>query len=391
MHDTKRHQLRMWRTGSSLLIAGLLAVSFLAAAPATAAGNKYVAISAGYSHTCALTSRGAAYCWGNDNLGQLGNGDAPTDSDVPVAVVGGRRFASISVGDYHTCAITTRGAAYCWGSGSSGQLGDGDDKSRSTPVAVAGSLRFASINTGYYHSCAITSSGAAYCWGSGGSGQLGDGDDNNRSTPVAVAGGLRFKSIDGGYYHTCALTTRGAAYCWGRNNFGQLGDGDAPTDSDTPVAVVGGRRFASIGAGNWHTCAVTTRGVAYCWGYNGDGQLGDGNDDTDSEIPVAVVGGRRFASISAGELHTCALTKRGVAYCWGYNDPGQLGDGNGGTDSDIPEAVIGGRRFASISAGGYHTCARTTRGAALCWGENGDGQLGDGNYPSTSDVPVAVQ
>jgi alpha-tubulin suppressor-like RCC1 family protein len=150
-----------------------------------------------------------------------------------------------------------------------------------------------------------------------------------------VIGGLRFASLNASYYQTCGLTTRGAAYCWGDNNNGQLGDGTT-TDSDAngPQPVIGGLRFASIRPGERHTCGLTSRGEAYCWGFNSDGQLGDGTTTTSGvNGPQPVIGGLRFASISAGYELTCGLTSRGAAYCWGDNDYGQLGDGTT-TDSD---------------------------------------------------------
>jgi alpha-tubulin suppressor-like RCC1 family protein len=170
------------------------------------------------------------------------------------------------------------------------------------------------------------------------------------------------------------------------------------TDSDEngPQPVIGGLRFVSISisAGDGHTCGLTTRGAAYCWGNNFDGELGDGTmTDSNANGPQAVIGGLRFASISAGDDHTCGLTTRGAAYCWGDNSDGELGDGTM-TDSgeDGPQAVIGGLRFASIDDGEGHTCGLTTRGAAYCWGDNSDGQLGDGTIDdSDENGPQAVQ
>ena len=156
--------------------------------------------------------------------------------------------------------------------------------------ATAGSQRFVQISTGDYHTCGLTSRGAAYCWGYNLQGQLGDGTTSNASIPQAVIGGLKFASISVGYESTCGLTARGKAYCWGDNSYGQLGDGTTnSSDANGPQRVIGGLKFASIQPGAFHTCGLTSRGAAYCWGYNAQGQLGDGTRiDSGANGPQAV-------------------------------------------------------------------------------------------------------
>ena len=347
------------------------------------------AISVGASHTCALTPTGQAYCWGLNTSGQLGNGTIGTGTRmVPTAVAGGLTFASISAGRAHTCALTPTGQAYCWGSNISGQLGDGTTTNQFVPTAVAGGLTFASIGAGATdETCALTPTGQAYCWGSNTFGQLGDGTTTRRLMPTAVAGGLTFASISAGGNRVCALTPRGQAYCWGNNGSGQLGDGTTSSSQMVPTAVAGGLTFASISAGFSHTCALTPTGQAYCWGINGSGRLGDGTT-TNRLVPTAVAGGLTFASISAGFSHTCGIAMTGQAYCWGLNQSGQLGDGTT-TTRLVPTAVIGELTFASISAGFSHTCGIAMTGQAYCWGLNQSGQLGDGTT-MTRLVPTAV-
>src|SRR5450759_3959508 len=180
-----------------------------------------------------------------------------------------------------------------------------------------------------------------------------------------------------GGYHTCALAPSGQAYCWGLNTYGELGD-NTTTDRSTPIAVQQGVvTFTSITAGWGHTCGLTSAGAAWCWGYNGNGRLGD-NTITLRLTPVAVQqGGVTFTSITAGDSHTCGLTGAGAAYCWGRNDSGPVGD-NTTTDRHTPVAVQqGGVTFASITSGRWHTCGLTSAGAAYCWGWNVNGQLGD--------------
>jgi alpha-tubulin suppressor-like RCC1 family protein len=211
-------------------------------------------------------------------------------STVPMPVAGGLTFSSISVGTggLYTCGLTTSGAAYCWGDNFVGQLGDGTTTSSSVPVAVTGGLTFTAIFSGRFHACGITAGTAAYCWGANGDGQLGDGTTTNRLAPVPVGGGLSFDALAGGHYHTCGITTGGAAHCWGANGDGQLGNGTY-TSSSVPVPVTGGHTVTAASAGYGHTCAIATTGTTYCWGYNAFAQLGDGTFTT-RNVPLRVVG-----------------------------------------------------------------------------------------------------
>jgi len=339
-------------------------------------------VSAGKDHTCGVTPAGAAYCWGANFLGNGAFGGSTT----PVAVSGGLTFTAVSAGYDHSCAVTTAGAAYCWGNDNNGGY-----TLSSTPVAVSGGLTFAAISAGYEATCGVTTGGAAYCWGANNSGQLGNAGDNFwEATPVAVSGGLTFASVSAGFDHTCGVTTGGAAYCWGYNGYGELGNGTS-TSSTTPVAVSGGLTFAMISAGNGSvigvTCGVTTSGAAYCWGDNSQGELGNATL-TSSNTPVPVAGGLTFAAVGATYYVTCGVTTSGAAYCWGYNYSGQLGNGTR-TSSTTPVAVLGGLTFASVTTDPGHSCGVTTSNAAYCWGDNSEGGLGDGTTTNSS-TPVAV-
>ena len=146
------------------------------------------------------------------------------------------QLPSVSVGSIHNCGVTTAGAAYCWGWNGFGQLGNGTNTKSNVPVAVTGGLTFQSVSAGLQHSCGVTTAGTAYCWGENKHGRFGNGTETNSNVPVAVTGGLTFQSVSGGFYHSCGVTTAGTAYCWGNNRYGLLGNG-TNTNSNVPVLV----------------------------------------------------------------------------------------------------------------------------------------------------------
>lgn len=339
--------------------------------------GSFAAVSTGGNSTCGVTTANVAYCWGNNSLGQLGNG-ATTNSTSPVKVAGGLTFSSVSAASlqFFACGLATSGAAYCWGYNPYGQLGSGNFANSTKPVAVTGNLTFTALSAGGGgQACGLVSGGTAWCWGYNGSGQLGSATGAFSNRPVPVSGGLSFTAISAGQNGTtCGVTTAGAAYCWGFNGNGELGNGGTG-NSTVPVAVSGGLTFKSISAGFESTCGLTPAGAAWCWGDNTWGELGNGST-TGSKTPVAVGGGLTFASISVGDGFACGVTTLGKAYCWGYNGEGQLGTGATARGT-TPLAVAGALTFASISAGYASTCAVTTGGAAFCWGDNAFGELGN--------------
>lgn len=333
--------------------------------------------------SCALRASGRAFCWGRFT------GDGTTLQRLtPTPVAGNLTFSTLMAAS-HSCALTISGSAYCWGLNDDGEVGDGTTTGRLVPTAVVGGVTFASLAVGNLHTCGLTAAGVAYCWGSNSEGELGDGTTQSSLVPIRVAGTLSFAAISAGWHKTCGVSSGGDAYCWGANYDGQLGDGTT-TDRHVPTAVAGGLRFAAISArATAHTCGLTTAGTAYCWGYNVDGELGDGT--TSGRLtPTAVAGGVTFTMLSIGHLgsDSCGVSAGGEAYCWGKNDSGQLGDGTT-TDRWLPTRVAGALVFASISTSLNHSCGLTRAGIGYCWGDNSAGQLGDGTTTQRL-VPTAV-
>ena len=369
--------------------------------------NGIASVSTGQLHTCATTTIGRTKCWGSNGSGRLGNGGIGTFSVTPVDVSNlGTGSMTVSLGGSHSCALTSTGVVKCWGHNRQGQLGDGTVGNKLTPVDVLNLTAKVSggsnptptptpiaptptptpvirqeseiVSGGGNHTCAITSGGGLKCWGYNLSGQLGTGNYTSTQTIADVMGlGSGVVAVSAGSAHTCALTNGGSAKCWGANNYGQLGFGST-TSYNVPVDVVGmDINVTAIESGWNHTCALTNSGSVKCWGQNGHGHLGDGTT-TSQLAPVDVVGlGSGVAAISAGGTHTCAITSGGGVKCWGNNNQGQLGDGTT-TQSMTPVNVSGlTSGVAAISTGWSHTCALTDTGGIKCWGDNINGQLGD--------------
>ncbi len=257
---------------------------------------------------------------------------------------------------------------------------------------------FVAVSAGQDHTCALGADGTAYCWGANDAGQLGAGvaDGGPHTVPERVRGGIAFRAIAAGHRHSCGLTADGRAFCWGYGGTGQLGQG-ALRDSATPVPVGGDLRFTSVSAGGTHTCAVTSAGKAYCWGGNWHGQLGNGSVAGDQDTPCCdkaptpVAVDVAFRHVSAGGIHTCGVTEVGEAYCWGASQDGRLGSGNESSDRPTPVRAAVGVDFSAVSARGLNTCGISTRSDLYCWGRGQEGQLGILTPPPAADRPVRVE
>jgi alpha-tubulin suppressor-like RCC1 family protein len=382
-----------------------------------------MAVTTGRNFTCALTRAGAAYCWGDNFRGQLGTITTQERLPAPAAVKGGLTFRSISAGYDHVCAVTTEGAAYCWGSHDYGKLGIGGDTPSTLgpitePTRVVGGYAFQSISAGSFHTCAVTLDYHAYCWGSDHGGALGVGGTSPctpgpqpdsiaqdwqricfRAAPAAVAGGLAFASISAGYDYTCGVAVDGSAYCWGDNEYGALGAPEplllscANTNHSlcrrfVPTPVAGDLHLASVSTGMFHACGVSLTRKAYCWGFAGaidattSAPLGTGVAARQgSPVPVAVSGGFDFRAVNAGWLRSCGVTTDSRAYCWGSNSFGDLGVGNFDDPVASPRAVVMPAAESAPAVGWEedHACAVTTSGRIFCWGGyNFFGELGTG-------------
>lgn len=409
--------------------------------------NRYLAI---YSATCGLESNGTpnVKCWGSNNYGHLGNGTT-TISFSPVSISGTDVYTHIEAGHSFFCGITSTGTTKCWGHGFNGKLGDGTTVQRNSPTQIfssAGMGNLVKISLGRDHACGIDNSAKLWCWGSGITGQLGNGSNTNALVPTEIDPGTPYSEVSLGENHSCGITTSGVLKCWGQGVSYQLGTGST-SSVNTPTVVDSGTTYISLGMGIDTSCGITSNNQLKCWGLNGNDSLtGNGALGGAVNTPTAVFTNVQFQKVQLGYSTACAQTLTGEFLCWGnnevsllgnekpsrsvtpslissevqsialsaagaspttmggqfcrimnnaslwcggLNESGQIGDGT--TEKRYhPQLIDLGTNYSKVStAHNSHTCGITTAGLLKCWGKNTHGQLGDGSI-STTSVPKAV-
>ena len=317
-----------------------------------------------------------------------------------------------ATGAHHSCAILDNGDLKCWGSDQYGQLGDGGSNTNtnapsSTAIDLGTGRTAVAVSAGQSHTCAILDNGDVKCWGSDSLGQLGDGGTNTdiyapSSTAIDLGTGRTAVAVSAGHYHTCVILDNGDLKCWGWDNDGQLGDGGSNTGTNAPSSTAidlgTGRTAVAVSAGEEHTCVILDNGDMKCWGLDSYGKLGDGGGNTNTNAPSSTAidlgTGRTAVAVSAGEDHTCAILDNGDVKCWGWSFFGQLGYGGSNGDINAPSSTavdLGtGRTAVAVSAGDYHTCVILDNGDLKCWGLDSYGQLGDGGSNTNTNAPSST-
>jgi alpha-tubulin suppressor-like RCC1 family protein len=402
---------RTWRYVSLPVLSALLTGGLAALVPATQVAASpapqpgVTSLTGGEFVSCAIET-GKGYCWGGRSLGGAAPGPGDPAAVNTGGVLAGKTLTQISASDEATCALDSGGAAYCWGEGDAGELGNGSTADASVPVAVdtggvlAGKT-LTQISAGAGTACALDDADSIYCWGINIVARRGGPAPSRFLVPAkldtgGVLAGKTITQISVGGGDICVLDSAGTAYCWGDSAAaGTAAVSTAPAAVDTS-GVLAGKTLTQIVAGDLHTCALDTVGAAYCWGDGNNGQLGNGTI-TSAGKPVAVTTsgalvGQRLTRIALGDQSTCALSSSGAAYCWGSNFYGQLGNGSL-TDSTVPVAVdnsgvLAGRTLDRIGGGTGQICAADTANTIYCWGEDTLGELGNGTSGSVSEVPV---
>jgi alpha-tubulin suppressor-like RCC1 family protein len=347
------------------------------------------------STTITVVTGGSVLAGGDNGFGQLCNGTTAGTSTATQAVPpANANVTSVAAGAVFSLALRSDGTVLSCGRNNFGQLGNGTTNDSSTPVAVSmpGGVKATAIAANGYHGLALTSTGAVYGWGYNAFGQLGDGTTTNRLTPIPVAlpGGTTVTAISAGWSYSLALTSSGSVLAWGWNAEGELGDGTG-VQRLTPVAVLApATGVTAISAGSNHNLALRSDGTVLSWGLNNFGQVGDATFVSRmAPVPVLLPPGQAVTAIAAGGAHSLAvLRSNGTVLAWGWNRKGQLGDGTQ-NDRSTPVAVAlpGGATVTSLAGGYQHSLALTSAGAILAWGSNASGQLLDG---TTVDRPSPV-
>jgi len=333
--------------------------------------------------------------WGENAFGQLGDGSVAVSVDAPVGASGLGFVTAVAGGQHHSLALLSDGNVMAWGEDEYGQLGDGEFAPRSdVPVQVQGLSGANAIAAGSNFGLALLANGTVMAWGGDEVGQLGDGESEESATPVAVKGLSGVVAIAAGGRHALALLANGTVKAWGENEVGELGNGSLK-NSETPVTVKGLSGVKAIAAGGEHSLALLSSGAVEGWGSDADGQIGAGasegeGEERHSDVPVAVSGLSGASAIAAGQRHSLALLAGGSVMGWGEDRFGELGDGELAHAQENPVAVIGLSGVSAIAAGGEHSLALLDGGTVMTWGEDKFGELGDGTVGEGSDVPVEV-
>jgi alpha-tubulin suppressor-like RCC1 family protein len=338
-----------------------------------------------------------AYCWGTGANGRLGNHQtADQHSPVEVGAAqappgpSGTPLTQVSVGNSHMCGIDQTAKAYCWGLNQQGQLGDGTTTIRQTPTAVnaPAGVSFTQFALGSVHTCATGNDARTYCWGAGSTGALGNGStaDVPTPTPVDTPPGVTLTGLTAESGHTCGLGSNAITYCWGSNYTGELGNGTTSNGlRPMPVNAPTGVTFTQIAAGGSHTCGIGNDSRAYCWGLGINGAMGNGSTaDQLTPGPVTMPGGVAFTKITSGQNHSCAIGDDNRTYCWGFNGNYQVGNGTSANQlTPVAVVVPGGAVLTEVAASSNLTCGLGNDTRVYCWG------WGWG-YNMESTAPVAT-
>ena len=388
------------RRGHARGVSRVLSVRVRSATPADSGGgpmSDWASLAVGAFQVCGIRNDHSLWCWGANDLGQsgstanLGTRDA---NPLPSRLGGDSDWVSLTAGDFHTCGVRGTHTAWCWGENDAGQLGTRTNLATPTPnpapIQVGSAVDWVALAAGHWHTCGVKLDGTLWCWGDNQYGQLGsDADALQDPGPTQVGTDTDWTSVTAGGLHTCALKADHTLWCWGDNPYGQLGvDTGTGTQAAQPTPVQVDGSWASVAAGDRFTCGTRSEGTLWCWGRNDHGQLAEPTNlgtDTPNPHPAQVGGDTDWAGLAPGVEHACAVKSDGTAWCWGDPYRGELGTATTGTDPvTAPAKVRPGTTWTGLSAGWASTCGLQAYGTAWCWGDNSIGELGSGTNSGTA-------
>jgi alpha-tubulin suppressor-like RCC1 family protein len=383
-------------TAGAMIASVVVAVATLGVSPAQAAlFEDWDSVSAGGDHTCGIRHDGKLYCWGDDSNGQVGDGNFISTHKTPGRIGTFEDWAEVSAGGAHTCGVRSNGKLYCWGADYVSQVGNGVDAGSDvlSPQRIGDFEDWADVSAGRLHTCGVRENGKLYCWGYGAMGQLGyvsGGGDPN--VPSRVGSFEDWTTVSAGGDHTCGVRANGKLYCWGFDNAGQVGDGNGTTTTGppTPRRIGSFEDWSDVSAGGAHTCGIRHDGKLYCWGGDGSGEVGNGSPSSPVDAPQRIGTFEDWSEVSAGGGHTCGVRRNGKLYCWGYDNKGQVGDGDAAFAAITPRRIGSFEDWATASAGSLHSCGVRENGKLYCWGNDDSGQVGDGDFISTHTTPGRI-
>ncbi len=343
-------------------------------------GQCWAEITAGYNHTIGIKSDGTLWAWGRNDYGQLGDG-TNTNKNVPTQIGTDTDWYFAAGGDNHTMAIKTNGTLWAWGRNNFGQLGDGTIINKNTPILVNNDTDWKTISLDAEFTIVLKNDGTLWGWGKNNLKQLGNPNTSPIYLPTQIGTDNDWKTIDTGFQRTVAVKNDSTFWGWGSGANGVFGNGSSTLTINVPTQTLPDSDWQIVSMSNSTTLAIKTNGSLWGWGENSFGSVGNGtfNNAGPNYVPNPISSATNWVSVSMGRYASRAINNNGELFCWGYNSNGQVGDGTT-VNRNVPTPVGVGNNWLATSGGEFYSVGLTTNRSLWAWGDNSYGQLGDGTF-----------